>query len=118
MVPANLKSSLRVDSVANYIKVSEGTKDLSPNNVTDIASPKIHFEPDESISEFESNLRVLFLDLHAGSELMAPDQPQGTRMNERPKKSLIPDSMRILGFLLSRVGQSKTKFRGETTWLV
>lgn len=43
-------------------------------------------ESDESISEFERNLRVLLLDLHIGNESTEVDQPLGTRRSERAKK--------------------------------
>lgn len=104
MIPANVDSSLGVDSAAFIAKYSEGIE----NQFVDKTSLNIVSDFDDSISKFERNLLVLLPNLYDGTESTTLEQPQGSRRSERPKKP----SLRLnedAGFLDEPLKSAKKK---------
>lgn len=67
-------------------EVGGSSKDLEDMEMLTVenTSSKHFSNSDDSISQFEKNMRILLLDLHTGSD--STEQPHGTRRSERPKK--------------------------------
>lgn len=67
-----------VDNGANALKVLEGDDTQSAQ----LVSHDTDLDSDDSMSEFERNLKELMPDLHSGIET----RTKGTRKSERPKR--------------------------------
>lgn len=68
-------------------KVPVDSEDVNlPPNV--IETPDSLYESDDSISEFERNLRELLPGLAGESEAATTKYSKGTRRSERPKKTI------------------------------
>lgn len=82
LVPESVSSVVSIDSCADILKERKGTDTRSMDKL----SPDNDLESDDSMSEFERNLRELLSDLNGGHESATAGQPIGTRKSKRLKK--------------------------------
>lgn len=64
-------------------------KEGSETGNANVVSPEVDKDSDDSVSEFERNLRELLPDLPGSRSSSATGQTQGTRKSERQKKPLL-----------------------------
>lgn len=84
LVPALVLIVVGVEGLEGELKDLEGIDTQS----ADGASPYHISKSNESMSEFEKNLRDLLPDLPVGKNSYTSDQPKGIRRSGRPKKPL------------------------------